>query len=563
MATYILPKRIRPWVGRCAFVLVLASLGVGLYFNLPHQALWTLDVDEQIGGFALDGSHFFTWRPSRKVGGFGPIRLRDARTGAEVDSFFPDGTHWQGPEVSSDRRYLATIAGPNEVRVIDFLERAGRSLRSDAVTGDYQLHFAPKSDMLRVRAAHAKLPDRNFLFELPSGKHFGKPDEILTVQFAENGRHFAYGRMDGIHLWDRQAQKEIAHDLGEDERLCFSPDGRRLVAYDDRGETEPFRLILWDLEQHRRVAVLPIEIPLETRYCSCRFSSNSQWFVTWHDYPTHGKILETWDSANGKRLARHELGAHRRSIERSPDSTCLALHEWGQDANGDTANVTLTLLDMPSTKVRWQRHFPRQEAKVNWMMDGGFPRPDPDEFRFSPDGSVLVVFSSFQAEWQFLDVQTGATLKTVRLLDIGASASSRAFPVLSPDGRHMLSTTRLQEAPSPFIAKWLGWAKRWLPNREQHYTLTVVHDATNGDELLRLKIDGNADSHLAPDGSLVLTDNFWSNGADMTQRRLQAWPVPAQRAWEWIVGVPVLFAAVLLLLRWAWRFTQRTRTERN
>ena len=356
-------------------------------------------------------------------------------------------------------------------------------------------------------------------------------------------------KADGLHLWNRLAQEEVGRDLGDDERIQFSPDGKRLVTYDDRGEKEPFRLALWDLQTYRRVALLPLEIPLETRYGGGPFSPDSRWLVTLHDYPEDGRVLEVWDSAAGKRLSRYDLGARRRSIVLAPDSSSLVLNEWGP-MGGEPALVTVTLLEMPSAKVRWQRKFPPKPARVRWMGPNGIQRHNPDDFRFGPDGNTVIAFSSLHAEWEYLDIRTGETLKTVHLLDTGARRVQPERPVASPDGRWLLVSTRVLDPPSVWDSKWLGWVRRWLPARHEPNTLTELYASASGQEMLRLQIDGPSNAHLAPDGQIVLTDTSRPEGDG---RRLQAWPVPSQRPWTQICAIPLGCAATLLALRWAWR----------
>jgi len=536
---------------RCCFALLVVSLGVTLYFTLPDAPLWSVVADEEIGGFTPDGAHFFTYAATHEH--HGPIRLRESRTGSLVETFFPEGPTLHRPEVSSDRRYWAAIVEPNEVRVIDFQERRAWSLPAKDVSGEYQVQFSPTSDMLQIRAAHAKLPNRNFLFELPSGKLIGDPDEILYVHYSQDGRHLAYVTKAGLHLWDRKAQKEITCDWDGDERIRFSFDGRRLVTYHDRDEKEPFQLALWDLENYRRIALLPVEQPLETRYAVTTFARDDRWFKTWHDYPDDGRVLATWDSETGKRIARYELGPRRRSFVSAPDSSCVLVDEWGRkrgdEEDDENSPVSLTLLEMPSAKVRWRRELAHRPPTVLWMMGGGIRRGDPDHFRFSPDGQVVVAFSTLHAEWEYLDVRTGATLKTVRLLEDGASALAPGRPEISPDGRWIHTTYRQSDPPE---SKWLAWIRRWVPKKQNHSTLTMVHDLASGDELLRMRIVGNADGTLAPDGQLLLTCTWLPDGS-APSRCLQAWPVPAHRPWAMIVGVPVLFAGALLSVRWIWR----------
>src|SRR5262245_41330990 len=129
-------------LGTCVFASMLFLIGLSLYFLLPFQPLWTLDADEEIAGTTHDGAHFFTVVLAR-VGHdqFGPLRLRDCRTGGEVKAFFADGELLQRLTVSNDRRFCAAIVEPDQVRVVDFQERRAWSLVAKDVSADYSLHF--------------------------------------------------------------------------------------------------------------------------------------------------------------------------------------------------------------------------------------------------------------------------------------------------------------------------------------------------------------------------------------------------------------------------------------
>ncbi|MCI0738751.1 MAG: hypothetical protein L0Y72_06890 [Gemmataceae bacterium] len=376
----------------CLFWLFLLGLGVALYFALPDQPLWTLDVDEEALGFTDDGAHFFTVVPSRagKHEEYGPVRLRDSRTGTEVQSFFAAGDHLERLTISDDRRFCAAVVVPDQVRVVDFQERRSWSLAAPEVNADYALHFAPDGKMVHVRAAHAKLPERNFLFELPSGNLFANPDSIRYAQFSPDGRYLVCRKEDGMHLWDSHTRYEVGNYLECNEYFRFSPDGRRLLTTDKPVKKAPFRPVLWDLATHKRIAELPVEMLPDVgfRYVLATFSRDGHWLVTWHEHEKDGRTLEVWDSATGKRLARHDLDPNRqRSLVFAPDSASLAVIEWSaMNLSGFTGPFDLTMLDMPSGKARWQRQFTPEKTQLKWAGPNNAPGMSQASFRFSPEG---------------------------------------------------------------------------------------------------------------------------------------------------------------------------------
>jgi hypothetical protein len=65
----------------------------------------------------------------------------------------------------------------------------------------------------------------------------------------------------------------------------------------------------------------------------------------------------------------------------------------------------------------------------------------------------------------FLRPRTGETLKTVRMLDPGVNASYPPNPVVSPDGRWLLASTRLPDSPPVWDSRWPDWARAGCTNR--------------------------------------------------------------------------------------------------
>ncbi|MCI0377370.1 MAG: WD40 repeat domain-containing protein [Gemmataceae bacterium] len=534
-------------------------MGVLLYFALPDQPLWTLDVDQEACGFTYDGAYFFTVVPSRagKHEEYGPIRLRDSRTGTVVQSFFAAEDHLERLTISDDRRSCAAVVVPDQVRVIDFQERRSWSLAAPQVNADYDLHFAPDGKMLHVRAAHVKLPERNFLFELPSGELFANPVSIRYAQFSPDGRYLVCRKEDGMHLWDSQTRREVGKYLECDEHFRFSPDGRRLLTTVEPDEKAPFRPVLWDLATHKRIAELPVEMlpDLNYRYVLAAFSHDGRWLVTWQEHQQDGRTLEVWDSATGKRLARHDLDLNRRrSLVHAPDSASLAVIEWSaMDPSGRTWPFDLTMLDMPSGKVRWQRQFTPEKPQLQWTGLNNAPGMSQRDFRFSPEGDVLSMFNPTRAEWTFLDVATGVTQKSVRMIDAGTTIAALTNPAGSTDGRRWLTRALIYESSTLIPA----WIRRWFGRYGDYFDLTMLHD-DRGQERMRLKINGRAESFLSPDGEFVLTDTF-PDSEDIHSNRIQAWRTPPGRPWLSIVGVPLAVGVGLLMLRGWWRWRGKAR----
>src|SRR5262249_39359150 len=151
-------------------------------------------------------------------------------------------------------------------------------------------------------------------------------------------------------------------------------------------------------------------------------------------------------------------------------------------------------------------------AQVRWTGPsipswGGRPRANPDDLQYSPDGRVLIAYSALHAEWEFIDTRTGESLKTIRLFEPGAEVYN-VDPLTSLDRRRLLIWASFPDPPSLLDSDWLKWTRGWVTPPGKQCALTVLHDLNTGKELMRLKIQGIVHSHLAPDGTIVLTDKW-------------------------------------------------------
>ena len=357
-----------------------------------------------------------------------------------------------------------------------------------------------------------------------------------------------------MHLWDSATRQEVGNYLEWDENFRFSPDGRRLLTTVEPDEKEPFRPVLWDLATHRRVAELPVEMLPDVgyRYVLATFAPDGHWLVTWHEHERDGRTLEVWDSATGRRLGRHDLHPkYRRSLVLAPDAAGLAVIDWTEmNMRGGTGTFGLTMLDMPSAKVRWRREFTRRKTRLAWEHPQGEPGLGQDDFHFAADGSILSIFSAAEATWEFLDARTGQSLHTAHILAAGTACHSATNDPVAPDVRRFWFRASLPVRPPRFLP---AWAQRWLPGPRQT-TLTLLLDGTSGAELGRLQTPGRVTS-VSPDGSLVLSERYLDDNA-VAYKRIQAWTVPPGRRWLWIVGIPLVVGAGLLMLR-RWRSSAR------
>jgi hypothetical protein len=226
-----MPGRFRRLSGAGFLCLLMLGIGTWLYWYFPDQPLWTMLAEEDIGGFTADGAHFFTVASGS---GFhfdtahpflGPVRLRDSRTGALVQSFLAEGQEFKQPTLTKNGRYLAAMTEDDVVHGIDFQEQRTWSFALDKHSQRWILQVDPKGRVLQVSA----WPDRNLLLDLPSGTRLPAPDRVSAAFFEEDGRYLRFRRNDVCYLWDVESQKELGPFSWQLART-ISPDSRWLLA---------------------------------------------------------------------------------------------------------------------------------------------------------------------------------------------------------------------------------------------------------------------------------------------------------------------------------------------
>ncbi len=537
--------------------LVLAGLGTVacatiLYCFLPLQPLWASELHETIGGFSPDGALFLTAAlPQGDVPGVrGPIRLRNALSGGPVASFLTPEEAIPRTAVSDDLRFWAGILEPSEVGLLDLATCRFRKIAAQGVDRDYDVHFEHGSKWLRVRAAHARLPDRNFLYSLPDGALFGPADQIRDVRFSPFGRYFAFWKGDGMHLWDDQRGREVGRYLNSDVPVIFDPVQRRLATGGAEQDGRACRLALWDLGSHEKVAKLAVQQDPNICYVDGAFSANGRWLVTWPASRDAGTKVEVWDSATGKRVAYREMRAEYRRGFLAPETNCLILIECGYAIRGGFA---VSALAMPSAELVW-----RHEFSPGSLHHSGGQNPDigPQDIRLSRDGTRLATFILPHGAWEVLEMDSGKTRHVCGFSETswGIRAVGRS---VSRDGRCLVSQAEFTTAG--WRSPWVEWLLMRWRGKESYRTVTKVHDSKTGEELLQITLAGEGKSYIAPDGGLLLTESL-SEGGDGRLRCLRAWPVPARRPWGWIVGASLLFGVLLGGGHAAWRMAFRKQT---
>ncbi|MBL8793648.1 MAG: hypothetical protein JNM56_07075, partial [Planctomycetia bacterium] len=193
-------------------------------------------------------------------------------------------------------------------------------------------HFATASDDRTVRIWNSDTGLEVRVLE-------GHSTQVLSVVYSPDGQLLAsagYSPLKGgeVRLWDARTGKPLkVLSTALVGTLAFSADGKRLAA----GATNPFRLIVWDVDTGKESVTLDSFFPIS----ATAFSSDGRWLVAAGGSIKEG-IIKLWDMQAGKEHPSIRTRTGRvGSVTFSPDGRRILAATWDR---------TLRLFD-PETGV--------------------------------------------------------------------------------------------------------------------------------------------------------------------------------------------------------------------
>jgi WD40 repeat protein/serine/threonine protein kinase/tetratricopeptide (TPR) repeat protein len=332
-----------------------------------------------------------------------PIRtFEGVRLAVQQVAFSPDGTR------------LATADSNGTVKVWDVATgKEGTIL--NALAGGGPPVFSPDGELI-ARCG----PSRVVVWDVKSGKEVvslptNHPIFSEVPVFSPDGQNIAAVAGQGtVKLWDIVSGAEwltLRGHRGQLQRVCFSPDGRRLLT----GGTDAVQV--WDITTNPEGLDLPVKGSFPD---ALGFSPDGTRFAGPEE-----SVLKLWDTTTGREV--RALSGHKGKIDWvawSADGRRIAATAGSTDAGGNPAPGEVKVWEAATGKEL--RTFPvgRQQPLLA-LMPGGRERQQ----ALDPKGRFLVL-AGFDQKPVILDIDTGLEYWKPAVPE----GSPRAV-TFSPDGR--------------------------------------------------------------------------------------------------------------------------------
>jgi WD40 repeat protein len=368
------------------------------------------------------------------------VHIWDVATGARKVTLAARPNHfYRNVQFSADGDLLlAGGVGPAGGELVIWDVPTGRCVRELAQTGTT---LAISLDGSRLASGGSKFE----LWDLKSGRRLTQPDSdyatVATLFFSPAGNVVRTVGNFSISTWDAASSQhlhsmELSAYPSLNPQFQHSPNGRYAATFEQ--DERPFRIIIWDIENRRRLHTLE---PPGTPLSASAFSCDSRLFATWHSEKE--PLVRLWDVGTGKEI--HSFRATGAGVPAelffAPDGKTLFVI-----GHKTAAYDIATGRDLFS----WKMRPIATDSKFGAAVVGGRVIDDNDRIAwrslaFSPDGTAIaaILSSGFGRERiedriALYEPRTGRVIR--RWNDSGNPSLTYEQLNFSPDGRLLASS---------------------------------------------------------------------------------------------------------------------------
>jgi WD40 repeat protein len=562
-------------IGWTAFALLLVGLGWALHAWLPPQSRWVVRGAIEPLGFAQDGETFCTQAPG--IGGnvsfcvdngpqtfpvqlhaphsrSGPVQFWDVKSGREIRHLFDDVSNLSKLTLSRDGRLLATLVdytgpeGTTHLRLVDVdTGRASRALILPR-TPHWAIHYSPGNTLLLMEGTRwlqlndgwvewngATAPEPALLlFDTQSLRLVARiTGEQWRWRWAPDGEAlllYSIEKSGTLRRVTAQAETSIVLD-GAGDWLAITPDGKTLLTawpLAAAGEGPGPSVLVWDTATGKRRGEIPRRFPGDPIDFGKAFLANGRTLVLTQEGAAGEAMSVVWDLDTHMAIGR--VPQENRRILVSAEHNVFVI--FGQDP----PNQLALYRPQPLAQL-WQRD-----------VNGGSLRPT--EFL---DGTKRLLAKTGDGGTQRLelfDIETGEGVLDVGVIDEHRVLHRGRFLAVE----EMVPQAHRHSPVQDMLERWFALVFRAPSAGANFATTTRLFDTETGAEQCRLALRGATLADLSADGQSIFMYMGDRNGAGAT---LSCYDVPPRRYWPWIIGMPLVFGALLLLLCTGWGSLRR------
>jgi WD40 repeat protein len=375
-------------------------------FDGRHGRVWSV-------AFSPDGAHLASANHDNAV------TIWEVATRKLVRRL-PHTNHVTSVAYSPDGMYLVAASMNGRITVWDTSGRMRLDFLGHQGANGNCVAFSPDGRYLVSGNLGPREPEPVKLWDAATGQQMltfrGQPGHVTSVAFSPDGKHLAaggggQGKPGDVKIWDATINQEVhtvsCLPLHSPRPSTFSPDGKRVVVWNNSFIAKPSEGAVWDVATGEKL--LALEGHGEAVYCVA-YSPDGRFLASGSAAAARPGEVRVWDAATGKKhLTFKGHASWINGVAFSPDGKYLA-----SASNDKTVKV-------------WNTDSGKERAALKGHTD------EVNCVAFSPDGKKLASGSSDKTV-RVWNTESGKELFTLK-----SNAGGVSSVVFSPEGKRLAS----------------------------------------------------------------------------------------------------------------------------